>query len=98
MWVLHKVVIDDGGGVFFSSDFNDSWIFLNGRVRDAFDLKKTFQEVVSLVIYMISYIHMYTHLDFNLCIWVNIFQVKYFAEAVGAGVGGSFQGFMKKGC
>ncbi|KAJ9538603.1 hypothetical protein OSB04_031336 [Centaurea solstitialis] len=50
-----------------SPDFNDSWIFLNGRVRDAFDLKKTFQEV------------------------------KYFAEAVGAGVGGSFQGFMKKG-
>ncbi|XP_024980554.1 ubiquinone biosynthesis protein COQ9, mitochondrial [Cynara cardunculus var. scolymus] len=51
-----------------SPDFHDSWIFLNGRVRDAFDLKKTFQEV------------------------------KYFAEAVGAGMGGSLQGFMKKGC
>ncbi|PWA71011.1 COQ9-like protein [Artemisia annua] len=54
-------------GVVFS-DFQDTWTFLNDRVRDAFDLKKTFQEV------------------------------KYFTEAVGAGVGGSFQGFMKKGC
>ena len=33
------------GGVVFS-DFNDTWMFLNDRVRDAFDLKKTFQEVV----------------------------------------------------
>ncbi|KAK1413821.1 hypothetical protein QVD17_29557 [Tagetes erecta] len=46
-----------------STDFEDTWIFLNERVRDAFDLEKTFQEV------------------------------KYFAEAVGAG----FQGFKNKG-
>ncbi|KAL8234194.1 hypothetical protein R6Q59_020294 [Mikania micrantha] len=43
-----------------STDFDDTWIFLNERVRDAFDLSKTYQEV------------------------------KYFAEAVGAG-------FTKKG-
>lgn len=40
------LVIDDGVGFFFLSDFHDTWIFLNDRVRDAFDLKKTFQEVV----------------------------------------------------
>ncbi|CAI9286166.1 unnamed protein product [Lactuca saligna] len=74
-WYLKRTVL---GGIYStteiymltdnSPDFNDTWVFLNERVRDAFDLKKTFQEV------------------------------KYFAEAVGAGVGGSFQGFMKKGC
>lgn len=74
-WYLKRTVV---GGIYStteiymltdnSPDFQDTWVFLNERVRDAFDLKKTFQEV------------------------------KYFAEAVGAGVGGSFQGFMKKGC
>nr|XP_043624269.1 ubiquinone biosynthesis protein COQ9-B, mitochondrial [Erigeron canadensis] len=72
-WYLKRTVL---GGIYSttevymltdnSTDFHDTWLFLNDRVRDAFDLKKTFQEV------------------------------KYFAEAVGAGVGGSFQGFMKK--
>ncbi|KAK3040340.1 hypothetical protein RJ639_026745 [Escallonia herrerae] len=28
-----------------SPDFHDTWAFLNGRVKDAFDLKKTIQEV-----------------------------------------------------
>ncbi|PWA81270.1 COQ9-like protein [Artemisia annua] len=74
-WYLKRTVL---GGIYSSTeiymltdnstDFQDTWTFLNDRVRDAFDLKKTFQEV------------------------------KYFTEAVGAGVGGSFQGFMKKGC
>ncbi|KAL4589397.1 hypothetical protein LXL04_002304 [Taraxacum kok-saghyz] len=73
-WYLKRTVL---GGIYSttevymltdkSPDFNDTWVFLNQRVRDAFDLKKTFQEV------------------------------KYFAEAVGAGMGGTFQGFMKKG-
>lgn len=73
-WYLKRTVL---GGIYSttevymltdnSTDFHDTWIFLNDRVRDAFDLNKTFQEV------------------------------KYFAEAVGAGVGGSFQGFMNKG-
>ncbi|KAG6411623.1 hypothetical protein SASPL_129706 [Salvia splendens] len=49
-----------------SPDFQDTWDFLDERVRDAFDLKKTLQEV------------------------------KYLAEAVGAGMGGPAQGFVKK--
>lgn len=49
-----------------SPDFRDTWAFLDARVKDAFDLKKTIQEA------------------------------KYLAEAVGAGMGGSLQGFVKK--
>ncbi|PON54290.1 Ubiquinone biosynthesis protein COQ [Trema orientale] len=47
-----------------SPDFRDTWAFLDGRVKDAFDLKKTIQEA------------------------------KYLAEAVGAGMGSSLQGFV----
>ncbi|KAI7732863.1 hypothetical protein M8C21_009866 [Ambrosia artemisiifolia] len=74
-WYLKRSIV---GGIYSSTeiymltdnstDFDDTWAFLNERVRDAFDLKKTFQEV------------------------------KYFAEAVGAGFSSSFQGFTKKGC
>ncbi|KAA8523347.1 hypothetical protein F0562_009770 [Nyssa sinensis] len=49
-----------------SPDFNDTWVFLNGRVKDVFDMKNTIQEV------------------------------KYLAETVGAGMGSSLQGFMKR--
>uniref|UniRef100_A0A5B6ZXI4 Ubiquinone biosynthesis protein n=1 Tax=Davidia involucrata TaxID=16924 RepID=A0A5B6ZXI4_DAVIN len=49
-----------------SPDFRDTWAFLDGRVKDAFDLKKTFQEAT------------------------------YLAEAVGAGMGSSLQGFMRR--
>lgn len=28
------------------TDFRDTWAFLNGRVRDAFDFKKSVQEVI----------------------------------------------------
>ncbi|KAK9989861.1 hypothetical protein SO802_030100 [Lithocarpus litseifolius] len=49
-----------------SPDFRDTWSFLNGRVKDAFDLKKTIQEA------------------------------QYLAEAVGAGMGSSLQGFVKR--
>jgi ubiquinone biosynthesis protein COQ9 len=31
----------------FLTDFHDTWAFLDDRVKDAFDLKKTIQEVVS---------------------------------------------------
>lgn len=48
-----------------SPDFRDTWAFLNGRVRDAFDIKKSIQEAT------------------------------YLAEAIGAGMGSSVQGFMK---
>ncbi|KDO73855.1 hypothetical protein CISIN_1g036078mg [Citrus sinensis] len=49
-----------------SPDFCDTSRFLDDRVRDAFDLKKTFQEAT------------------------------YLAEAVGAGMGSSLQGFVSK--
>ncbi|KAJ7979223.1 Ubiquinone biosynthesis protein COQ9 mitochondrial [Quillaja saponaria] len=48
-----------------SSDFRDTWAFLDARVKDAFDLQKTVQEA------------------------------KYLAEAVGAGMGSSLQGFVR---
>lgn len=47
-----------------SPDFRDTWAFLNGRVGDAFDFKKSVQEA------------------------------QYLAEAIGAGMGNSLQGFM----
>ncbi|KAJ1418803.1 Ubiquinone biosynthesis protein COQ9 [Sesbania bispinosa] len=49
-----------------SPDFRDTWAFLDARVKDAFDLKKTLQEA------------------------------QYLAEAVSAGLGNSFQGFVGK--
>ncbi|XP_061361569.1 uncharacterized protein LOC133305377 [Gastrolobium bilobum] len=49
-----------------SPDFRDTWAFLDARVKDAFDLKKTIQEA------------------------------QYLAEAVSAGLGNSFQGFVGK--
>lgn len=48
-----------------SPDFRDTWAFLDKRVRDAFDLKKSVQEV------------------------------KYLAEAVSAGMGGSWRGIVR---
>ncbi|XP_073145775.1 uncharacterized protein [Henckelia pumila] len=48
-----------------SPDFQNTWAFLDGRIKDAFDLKNTVQEA------------------------------KYLAEAVGAGMGSSLQGFVK---
>ncbi|XP_031384094.1 ubiquinone biosynthesis protein COQ9-B, mitochondrial [Punica granatum] len=49
-----------------SPEFRDTWAFLDNRVKDAFDLKKTIQEA------------------------------KYLAEAVGAGMGNSLQGFVNR--
>ncbi|XP_028786934.1 ubiquinone biosynthesis protein COQ9, mitochondrial [Neltuma alba] len=49
-----------------SPDFRDTWAFLDARVNDAFDLKKSIQEA------------------------------QYLAEAVGAGMGSSLQGFVRK--
>ncbi|KAF3439710.1 hypothetical protein FNV43_RR17988 [Rhamnella rubrinervis] len=49
-----------------SPDFRDTWAFLDGRVKDAFDLKKS------------------------------VLEAKYLAETVGAGMGSSLQGFVKR--
>ncbi|XP_062147577.1 uncharacterized protein LOC133856541 [Alnus glutinosa] len=72
-WYLKRTVL---GGIYStteiymltdsSTDFRDTWSFLDNRVRDAFDLKKTIQEVT------------------------------YLAEAVGAGMGSSLQGFVNR--
>ncbi|XP_021756711.1 ubiquinone biosynthesis protein COQ9, mitochondrial-like [Chenopodium quinoa] len=71
-WYVKRTVL---GGIYSTTevymltdktpDFRDTWAFLDARVRDAFDLKKTLQEA------------------------------QYLAEAVGAGLGGSFQGLVK---
>ncbi|XP_021750114.1 ubiquinone biosynthesis protein COQ9-B, mitochondrial-like [Chenopodium quinoa] len=71
-WFVKRTVL---GGIYSTTevymltdktpDFRDTWAFLDARVRDAFDLKKTLQEA------------------------------QYLAEAVGAGLGGSFQGLVK---
>ncbi|MED6171015.1 hypothetical protein PIB30_036774 [Stylosanthes scabra] len=55
-----------------SPDFRDTWAFLDARVKDAFDLRKTFQESVIFS------------------------QAQHLAEAVSAGLGNSFQGFVGK--
>lgn len=72
-WYVKRTVL---GGVYStteiymltdsSPEFRDTWLFLDNRVKDAFDLKKTIQEAT------------------------------YLAEAVGAGMGSSLQGFVGK--
>ncbi|OAY66667.1 Ubiquinone biosynthesis protein COQ9, mitochondrial [Ananas comosus] len=47
-------------------EFRDTWMFVDNRIKDAFDLQKT------------------------------VLEAAYLAEAVGAGVGNSMQGFMRK--
>ncbi|GER41719.1 ubiquinone biosynthesis protein COQ9 [Striga asiatica] len=71
-WYVKRTVL---GGIYSTAelymlsdntpDFRDTWAFLDGRVKEAFDLKKTVQEA------------------------------KYLVEAVGAGTGGSVEGFFK---
>ncbi|XWS72292.1 hypothetical protein CRYUN_Cryun02cG0027500 [Craigia yunnanensis] len=72
-WYVKRTVL---GGIYSTTEiymltdssleFRDTWLFLDDRVKDAFDLKKTIQEA------------------------------KYLAEAVGAGMGSSLQGFMSR--
>ncbi|XP_020258468.1 ubiquinone biosynthesis protein COQ9-B, mitochondrial [Asparagus officinalis] len=72
-WYVKRTVL---GGIYstaevymltdHSTEFCDTWTFLERRIKDAFDLQKTVQEAA------------------------------YLAEAVGAGMGNSVQGFMKR--
>ncbi|CAK9328168.1 unnamed protein product [Citrullus colocynthis] len=72
-WYVNRTIL---GGIYSateiymltdsSPDFQDTWTFLDNRLKDAFDIKKTVQEA------------------------------KYLAEAVGAGMGNSLQGFVGK--
>ncbi|XP_057985765.1 uncharacterized protein LOC110632578 isoform X3 [Hevea brasiliensis] len=72
-WYVKRTVV---GGIYptteiymltdSSTDFRDTWSFLDDRVKDAFYFKKTIQEA------------------------------QYLAEAVGAGMGNSLQGFVKR--
>lgn len=71
-WYVKRTVL---GGIYSTTEiymltdnspnFGDTWAFLDDRVKDSFDLKKTIQEAT------------------------------YLAEAVGAGMGTSLQGFVK---
>ncbi|KAI4335186.1 hypothetical protein L6164_013856 [Bauhinia variegata] len=72
-WYVKRTVL---GGIYSTTEiymltdstpeFRDTWAFLDARVKDAFDLKKTIQEA------------------------------QYLAEAIGAGMGGSLDGFVRK--
>ncbi|KAA0055761.1 hypothetical protein IC582_003150 [Cucumis melo] len=72
-WYVKRTIL---GGIYSTTEiymltdsspgFQDTWTFLDNRLKDAFDIKKTIQEA------------------------------KYLAEAVGAGMGNSFQGFVGK--
>ncbi|WOK93235.1 ubiquinone biosynthesis protein COQ9, mitochondrial [Canna indica] len=72
-WYVKRTVL---GGIYsttevymitdHSPEFRDTWMFLDHRVKDAFELQKTVQEAA------------------------------YLAEAVGAGMGNTMQGFMKR--
>ena len=72
-------------------------------MKDAFDLKKSIQEVFSLAsflvlnsfIFLIMTIWEYWHCT-KLFIVVSFLQAQYLAEAVGAGMGSSLQGFVKR--
>lgn len=82
----------------FYSDFRDTWQFLDGRVKDSFDLSKTYQEVFPLAfsfVFLFFPFQQRCHNDLqhyqHLC-W----QAKYLAEAVTAGMGITWPGFMKK--
>lgn len=71
-------------------------------MKDAFDLKKTIQEVFPFVLLGFGFLVFlnYGHLILSSwCIhlhYVEFFQATHLAEAVGAGMGGSFQGFVKR--
>ncbi|XP_020104552.1 ubiquinone biosynthesis protein COQ9, mitochondrial-like [Ananas comosus] len=72
-WYVKRTVL---GGIYSTSEvymitdhspeFRDTWMFVDNRIKDAFDLQKT------------------------------VLEAAYLAEAVGAGVGNSMQGFMRK--
>ena len=72
-------------------------------MKDAFDLKKSIEEVFSLASFLVlgSYIFLnYDHLGmlalYKLFIAVSFLQAQYSAEAVGAGMGSFLQGFVKR--
>lgn len=52
----------------FLADFRDTWAFLDARVHDAFDLKKSVQEVL-----------LYTYCDW----FLNILSIDYLEIEVG---------------
>lgn len=73
------------------TDFRDTWAFLNGRVRDAFDFKKSVQEVMCT--FKVTRESWWTIVD-RVSEFSLILQAQYLAEAIGAGMGNSLQGFM----
>ncbi|KAJ6993545.1 hypothetical protein NC653_016625 [Populus alba x Populus x berolinensis] len=74
---------------FHQNNFRDTWAFLEDRVKDAFDLKKSIQEVVSFSFLWCSISTYFGNFGLS---WEG--KAMYMAEAVGAGMGNSFQGFV----
>ena len=101
--------------VLFLADFRDTWAFLDARVKDAFDLKKTIQEVILIPEFVTvigpssflfeqcpSQVSYFNYFEISCLVHSgisainDIFQAQHLAEAVSAGLGNSFQGFVGK--
>lgn len=72
-------------------------------MKDAFDLKKSIQEVFSLASFLVLNSFIFSIMIIWECwhctklfIVVSFLQAQYLAEAVGAGMGSSLQGFVKR--
>ena len=72
-------------------------------MKDAFDLKKSIQEVFSLASFLVLNSFIFSIMTIWECwhctklfIVVSFLQAQYLAEAVGAGMGSSLQGFVKR--
>ncbi|KAK6941264.1 COQ9 [Dillenia turbinata] len=82
-----------------SPEFRDTWAFLDSRVKDAFELKKTMREVVSVGGLKSSFIasSQFKKIEILLTsvMYYNFSQMQHLAEAVGTGVGNSLDGLMK---
>ncbi|RRT64249.1 hypothetical protein B296_00040631 [Ensete ventricosum] len=71
-------------GMFYcSAEFQDTWRFLDRCIKDAFDLQKTVQEVLK------RYPSIFPLIASSLF-------AAYLAEAVGAGMGNTMQGFVNR--
>lgn len=73
---------------------------LNVPEQDNFPLIEFINFFCFLVIFLsLSFLQLFVTVHPNIIIWISLasnLQVKYLAEAVGAGMGGPVQGFLKK--
>lgn len=87
----------------FLVDFRDTWAFLDARVKDAFNIKKTIQEVILMLLqWLVPQLFQISIISKYQAWWIpgflshHNFQAQSLAEAVSVGLGNSFQGFVGK--